>query len=264
MRLLSCGSDGRLVVSHDLPARQCPRYAILSHTWSPNEDDEVTYRDILDGTAQSRIGFRKLEFTMNQARQDGFEYCWVDTCCINRLNEPELSQAIRSMFRWYRDAARCYVYMSDVPGNTSDRSIPRRVPTALQAFFESRWFDRGWTVQELLAPSDVIFFASDGSRIGDKEQLAQIISLRTRIPEQALQEQDIPSFSVEERLSWFETRETKREEDIVYAALGLFDVHLAILYGEGVEHARARLMRKLDGTQEGESTRRFRLRGNES
>lgn len=252
MRLLHHPTDGVFSLTPDFPFRRRPLYAILSHTWSANENDEVSLQDLQDGKAQQKLGFRKLAFCIAQARKDGLEYSWIDTCCINRLSEPELSHAIRSMYRWYGSAEKCYVYMSDVSGTTADRLTPRIDPH--QAFFDSLWFKRGWTVQELLAPADVTFFAYDGSRIGDKKEWSKVIALRTGIPEKALLEQDLSSFSLEDRLSWLKSRETKREEDMIYAALGLLGIHLNIYYGEGLDHARARLMRKIEKTKKGRSS----------
>lgn len=135
MRLLDRDGRGQLRLTefdHD----DIPPYAILSHTWGP---EEVTFEDIENSTGEGKAGHKKIEFCIEQAAADGLLYCWVDTCCINRPNLSELSEAIISMFRWYRDAERCYVYLSDVP----DKS-----------FRSSRWFTRGWTLQELLAPPD--------------------------------------------------------------------------------------------------------------
>ena len=120
-----------------------PRYAILSHTWGPQE---VTFGDMMDGNRTSKTGFDKIRFCGEQARRDGLLYFWVDTCCIDKTSSAELAEAINSMFRWYRDAAKCYVFLSDVPRPTVDsEDLPYQLPWE-SAFRTSRWFTRGWTL----------------------------------------------------------------------------------------------------------------------
>jgi len=114
MRLLKYGDDGKLSITADLANEDTiPPYAILSHTWGADAM-EVTFQDLTNGTGKDKDGYKKIRFCQEQARQDGLEYFWIDTCCIDKSNMGELSQAIQSMFRWYRNAARCYVYLSDV------------------------------------------------------------------------------------------------------------------------------------------------------
>src|ERR1700744_5217306 len=141
MRLLKIGGDGRFILEW-FPKDKIPEYAILSHTWGRGEDKEVTYRDIMDGTGNNKPGFRKLTFCGNQAKADGLHYFWVDTCSIDKSSSTELQTAINSMFRWYRNSAKCYVWLPDVLDSTDWET----------AFRQSRWFTRGWTLQELLAP----------------------------------------------------------------------------------------------------------------
>lgn len=238
MRLLFRRPDGSLALTKNLED-DIPQYAIFSHTWSLDEDDEVHFEDIVHKTAHLKSAYGKVEFCMNQAAADGLTYCWIDACCINRASEPELSQAIRSMFRWYQASSKCYVYMSDVPSSQSSEETAA-------AFRSSRWFERGWTVQELLAPSLLEFFTKDGHRIGDREELRAIICARTGIPADALNGQSMSPFSIDDRLAWFKDRQTRRAEDMIYATFGLFDVHIPTLYGEGVENARARLRLELN------------------
>lgn len=93
-------------------SRDPPQYAILSHRWGP---DEVTYQDVKNGTLKTNSdGYRKLHFCAEQAAQDGLLYFWIDTACIDRANNTELSEAINLMFRWYQNATKCYVYLPDV------------------------------------------------------------------------------------------------------------------------------------------------------
>lgn len=108
-------------------------YTILSHTWGP-DSEEVTYEDLMKGTAKDKPGYKKIRFCVEQAGRDGLRYSWVDTCCINKADFTELSEAINSMFKWYREATRCYVYLSDVP-NPKDHTF-----TMESSFPKSRWF----------------------------------------------------------------------------------------------------------------------------
>ena len=106
------------------------------------EDDEVTFRDVIDGTGSSKSGLKKLLFCGNQAKADNLHYFWMDTCCIDKSNEKELTTAMNSMFRWYQNAVKCYVFLSDVSLHTQDDQAHRD-----SAFRNSRWFTRGWTLQ---------------------------------------------------------------------------------------------------------------------
>ncbi|KAF2195847.1 HET-domain-containing protein, partial [Zopfia rhizophila CBS 207.26] len=146
-----------------------PPYAILSHTWK--EGQEVTWKDLMDGTGKSKIGYDKIRFCGQQAERDGLRYFWVDACCINKSNHVELQEAINSMFRWYQNAAKCYVYLSDVSAAKRKASDEVSKSTWEPAFRESRWFTRGWTIQELLAPHSVEFFSREGKQLGNKRTL---------------------------------------------------------------------------------------------
>ncbi|KAK5111411.1 hypothetical protein LTR85_012141 [Meristemomyces frigidus] len=92
------------------------KYAILSHRWGPDEE-EVTYDDVVNriGTSKPGTGFEKIRFCVRQATQDGLRHFWMDTCCIDKSKETELSKALRSMNRWYANAEKCYVFLADVP-----------------------------------------------------------------------------------------------------------------------------------------------------
>ncbi|KAE8332573.1 heterokaryon incompatibility protein-domain-containing protein [Aspergillus sergii] len=151
---------------------QVPPYAILSHTWG-NDEDEVSFRDITEGNTENANWPIKFKGCCERAQKDGFTHAWIDTCCIDKTNSVELGEAINSMFRWYRNASVCYVYLSDV--TTDDRkSLPSQVSS-------SRWFQRGWTLQELLAPSRLRFFNSQWVDIGSKAQWAGLIETITGI-----------------------------------------------------------------------------------
>lgn len=247
MRLLQLGSDGELSLTQNLGDNDTiPPYAILSHTWGA-DNEEVTFKDLADGCGSSKSGYEKILFCGEQAKRDGLQYFWVDTCCINKVNKGELSRAINSMFRWYRDAARCYVYLSDVSDAASKTDEEDfSLPVWESDFRESRWFSRGWTLQELLAPDSVEFFSQQWKRLGDKASLRQQIYEITGIPDSALQGAHLAQFDVEERLSWNEHRHTKLEEDRVYSLLGIFDVYISPFYGEGARRAFERLKEEIN------------------
>ena len=215
-----------------------PPYAILSHTWS---EGEVTYVELVAGEGKNKAGYAKLRFCEERATKDDVSYFWVDTCCIDKRDNIELTTALNSMFRWYQRATRCYVYLSDVhvPDEVMDAQAVRI--TWEDAFRRSRWFTRGWTLQELLAPASVEFFSANGKQLGSKITLEQEIHEITQIPIRALRKYDLREFSVDERMSWATKRRTTVEEDGAYCLLGLLGVFLPLIYGEGEKHALQRL-----------------------
>lgn len=224
-----------------------PPYAILSHTWK--EGQEVTFKDLIDGAGTDKTGFDKLRFCCEKAAADGLEHFWVDTCCIDKSDSVELSTAINSMFRWYQRASRCYVYLTDV-------SVPEDLVMAKEiwtkTFCKSRWFTRGWTLQELIAPATVEFFSEERNKLGTKTSLEQELYSITKIPIELLRGQSpMAAFSVEERMSWAAQRTTTVKEDRVYCLLGIFGVFLPLIYGEGVEYATVRLREEIQRRQDG-------------
>lgn len=245
MRLLQRNNDDKYSLT-EFEDNDVPRYAILSHTWGADHN-EVTLADLKKDTGTSKAGYRKLWFCADQVAKHGLRYFWVDTCCIDKSSSAELTEAINSMFAWYRNAARCYVYLSDV---SMDR--PTSGPPAQQewypAFQQSRWFTRGWTLQELVAPVSVEFFSAEGQRLGNKYSLLQELYSITRISVEALHGSPLDEFSVDERMSWVGQRKTKREEDMAYSLLGMFDVHMPLIYGEGRKKAFARLQKEIDAS----------------
>jgi len=247
MRLLQCGDDGRLSLTKDLVGDNIPRYAILSHTWG-SDTEEVTLKDFVGGTAMGKPGYKKITFCAEQALRNGLQYFWVDTCCIDKSNKAELDEAINSMFRWYHDADLCYAYLSDVSTRGSSPNNAQPKSSWEPAFRASRWFTRGWTLQELLAPALVEFFSREGTRLGDKGSLKQQIHEITGIPILALQGTPLSQFLVEERFSWIKTRQTTRAEDIAYCLLGIFGVFIPLIYGEGSENAMRRLTKEINDT----------------
>jgi hypothetical protein len=127
MRLLYHGEDGELSATANLvDADPIPPYAILSHTWEADVE-EVIFEDLATNASKDRPGYKKIQMCGEQAMRDRLQYFWVDTCCINKANKAELSLAIRSMFRWYRNASRCYVYLSDIsasPLGAAEEAMP--------------------------------------------------------------------------------------------------------------------------------------------
>ena len=228
MRLLQ-SEHGELYLTKSLT--DIPPYAILSHTWGDDES-EVSFDELAKGPRRHNPGYKKLRFCAEQAARDGLHFSWVDSCCIDRSNSAELSEAINSMFRWYKNASRCYVYLSDV--STGCQSWE-------EAFRNSRWFTRGWTLQELIAPQSVEFFSVEGHWLGNKRFLESEIHEITRVDVRALRGAPMSEFSVEERMSWARLRQTKREEDKAYSLLGIFGIYMPLIYGEGDQNALNRL-----------------------
>ncbi|KAH7317796.1 hypothetical protein BKA65DRAFT_483263 [Rhexocercosporidium sp. MPI-PUGE-AT-0058] len=217
MRLLQLNADGDLSLTEILE-NDIPKYAILSHRWGP---EEVTFRNLTDGTSKVKAGYSKIQFCGEQARRDGLEYFWVDTCYIDKSSSAELSEAINSMFRWYQKAARCYVYLLDV-------SILKRKAsdTSAECTWESAF--------------------REYKSLGNKRTLEQQIHEITGVPATALRENSLSQFDVNERFSWAKSRQITRGEDKVYSLFGIFDVQMPLLYGEGEVKAFLRLREAID------------------
>ena len=231
MRLLELLPNGNFRLTNRF-LEDLPSYAILSHIQG-EESEEVTFEDMVAGSGRGKAGYKKIEFCGKQAARDGLRYFWIDSCCIDKSRIEELAEAISSKFRWYQNAAKCYVYLSDV--STAKQKASDQIPefTWEPAFRTSSWFTRSWTLQELLAPVSVEFFSLEGKRLGDKKSLGQQIHEITGIAVQALQGTPLSHFSVAERMSWAQNRTSLREEDMAYSLLGIFDVHMPFIYGEG-------------------------------
>jgi hypothetical protein len=251
MRLLkrSAAGDIELItVTDDNP----PPYAILSHTWTDGQ--EVTYNELVVGASKDKTGYDKIHFCLDRAAQDGMKHAWVDTCCIDKSSQQELQTAINSMFRWYQTARKCYVFLSDVEVSKDVRDVQAFPISWAQAFRRSRWFTRGWTLQELLAPASVEFFSKEGQLLGDRLSLEDEIRKITRIPIRALRDHNLTTFSVDERISWVSTRETTIKEDKIYCLLGICSVFLPLIYGEGEAYAETRLREEIGRRKEGRGT----------
>ncbi|KAF7525069.1 hypothetical protein G7054_g11197 [Neopestalotiopsis clavispora] len=203
-----------------------PAYAILSHTWGADHD-EVLFTDVDSHDITKIRRSRKFSGCCAQAAADGYAYVWVDTCCIDKNSSTELSEAINSMFRWYRNASVCYAYLSDV--STSDGPLELS-----SSFGQSRWFRRGWTLQELIAPRTLRFYDKEWTCLGTKRELAHLIVDITGIPRPFLLGMaELRDSSVAQRMSWAAKRTTKRKEDMAYCLLGIFDISMPMIYGEG-------------------------------
>ncbi|RFU81841.1 hypothetical protein TARUN_350, partial [Trichoderma arundinaceum] len=218
------------------------RYAILSHTWG---SEEVTFVDLLqnDRTAKAQ-GWDKISQSCGIAAHLGFDYIWIDTCCIDKSSSAELSEAINSMFQWYEKAVVCIAYLEDV-------SSADDLTKYGSQFERSRWFTRGWTLQELIAPPELLFYSKEWSRIGTRTSLKAAITKISRIPDAMLQDhedgqrQSLDDFSVAEKMSWAASRATTRPEDLAYCLLGIFDINMPLLYGEGRVKAFKRLQEEI-------------------
>ncbi|KAI0907252.1 hypothetical protein F4823DRAFT_603552 [Ustulina deusta] len=243
----------------DFFTRDIPNYAILSHCWrhGPNEIlyEDIEYLEPKIWQDKKKGAAEKVLRACAEADKLGYEYIWIDTCCIDKRSSSELSEAINSMFLWYRNSGKCIAFLDDING--------------LDELGSSRWFKRGWTLQELIAPDNVWFYNKDWSFIGDRFSMAKELSTITRIDDVVLRHGHEPelanwddhsyrgdeigvygcycgistydpdtlrslleTFSIASIMSWAAYRETSREEDIAYCLMGLFDVNMPLLYGE--------------------------------
>ena len=217
-----------------------PKYTILSHTW---DTQELSFQDMSSGNFKQLPGFDKVKGAC-QTVKDRYDWIWIDTCCIDKTNSAELSQAINSMYGWYEDADMCYVYLQDfgrhgtTPGNNICDGYDR--------IKDCKWFSRGWTLQELLAPRRVTFWDCTWTEVGTKHSLHGMLSTITGIPDAVLQGFKEPRHCiVGQIMSWASARATTRSEDIAYCLLGLFDVNLVPIYGEGPFKAFIRLQEEI-------------------
>ncbi|KAI0381464.1 heterokaryon incompatibility protein-domain-containing protein [Hypomontagnella monticulosa] len=281
MRLLKTTSY-ELLEANDIPT-PFPPYTILSHTWiSPK--DEITYQDIkrrkddIESSIFKQKGWSKLKQYCDRAAKDGWEWAWMDTCCIDKTNPADTQEAINAMFRWYQNAGICYAYLEDVDilkilrvhedaellrgvdileeadideisrcGDVAD--FNNFLHTALRQFIVgAKWFTRGWTLQELLAPHYLVLVDRAWRRIGTRESWAMEIREASKIEARHLtgfRPTDFQSCSIAMRLSWAARRETTVEEDETYSLIGLFGISMPLIYGEGRWRAFNRFQREL-------------------
>ncbi|KAG0696356.1 heterokaryon incompatibility protein-domain-containing protein [Suillus ampliporus] len=213
--------------------RQELKYAALSHRWL--NVGEPTFQEMsVEGNYQSAgPGFVKLRNFWRKARDYGCRLAWSDTCCIDKRSSAELDEAIRAMFKWYRNAEICIVYLAD-SSSTSD-------------FPEEVWFHRGWTLQELLAPPRIKFYGKKWDALScsrnDKEDhsMLEALSQVTGISRQSLLYFSPGLVDVREKMIWASKRRTTRIEDTAYSLIGILNISLSVAYGEG-ERAFRRLM----------------------
>ncbi|RYO67541.1 hypothetical protein AA0113_g4585 [Alternaria arborescens] len=234
-----------------------PQYATLSHCW---EDEEVVFSDLDDlEQARKKKGFAKVQKICELASEDGFEYAWIDTCCIDKSSSAELSEAINSMFAWYKNCGRCYGFLTDVEFEGAFTEIT--VTEQFNILSTSKWFTRAWTLQELLAPRDSVwsrasgmyFYSRDWRLLGNKTTLTEVISIITRVPFRYLLGDALGTASISMRMSWAAGRQATRGEDIAYSLLGIFDVSMPLLYGEGKTKAFWRLQEEIMKLSEDET-----------
>lgn len=227
MRLLNTTT----VLLHEASQVGNPKYAILSHTWN---QVELSFQDLSSCDFDKLNGYMKVKESCEKARSRN-EWIWIDTCCIDKSSSAELSESLNSMYRWYEEAETCYVYLEDFDGEEA----------TLDALSKCKWFHRGWTLQELLAPPKILFCNRRWTEIGTKRTLARILSTITGIPLRVLQGSPPMYCTVAQRLSWASGRQTTRGEDIAYCLMGLFDVHMPPIYGEGLTKAFRRLQEEI-------------------
>jgi hypothetical protein len=244
----------RLELCSFVDESQLPPYAILSHTWGGDEVTLEQFRDMhsRDGHGNATVkvghGLWKISKACQQALNDGLTYVWVDTCCIDKSSSAELSEAINSMFRWYQMAEVCYAYLDDVqiflePGVNGVLLSDERFSEDELA--RSRWFTRGWTLQELVAPNEVVFYGKGWKYMDTKSWLREPLERITGISADVLWDStQLEDESIAQRMSWMARRETTRVEDIAYSLMGIFDVNMPLLYGEG-EKAFTRLQEEI-------------------
>jgi hypothetical protein len=232
---------------HEYTGSEVPPYAILSHTWA---EDEVLFHEIQQPfeLVPGKAGFEKIRRFCMLAREHTYNYAWIDTVCIDKRSSAELTETINSMFKWYQNASLCIIYLADVPA-FHDGGNEDAVGAQRDIFKSSRWFTRGWTLQELLASKHRRFFASDWTEIknlGPNVDILRICSKVTGISADALyHKRPLAKFCVAERMSWAAYRQTTRLEDRAYSLMGIFGVNMAILYGEGLRGAFRRLQREI-------------------
>lgn len=248
MRLLNV--DTLLFEEFAHPTNQPPSpYAILLHRWGP-EGDEISFKEykkiivpqenVPTHTYTSRRRYTKIVNLCRLAKLHGCQWAWIDTCCIDKRSSAELTEAINSMFAWYQKAHVCFAFLRDVPA---------------RKFEHSEWWHRGWTLQELIAPQQVSFSDCNWKRIGDKRagQMATLISRVSDIPRSVIANGETRfEYSVAQRMSWAAGRKTFRVEDEAYSLLGLFDVEMPLIYGEGTKAFRR--LQQMIMEREGEET----------
>jgi hypothetical protein len=258
MRLINCTT----LELGEFFGSNIPPYAILSHTWG---SEEVLFSDLplRQPSTTAKAGYQKIKFTCDQALRDGLDFAWVDTCCIDKSSSAELSEAINSMFNWYSDSSQCYAFLEDVFASQAELDLPK-----------SRWFTRGWTLQELIAPGKVTFYDGTWTTFGNRQILATTISDITGIDlavlgdsiinrenpfrRTAYRSESLRAACVAKKMSWASSRVTTRREDIAYCLLGICGINMPLLYGEG-DRAFVRLQEEIIRSDSDDSILAWRL-----
>ncbi|KAL9627159.1 MAG: hypothetical protein Q9204_006769 [Flavoplaca sp. TL-2023a] len=240
---------------------EIPVYAILSHRWGSRE---ISFKEVRNRTAPPGPALRKIERCCQLAVSKGLQWVWIDTCCIDKRSSAELSEAINSMYKWYQRSKVCFVFLNDFQLSPTelfqkkqslyDKDWAARDTDFAQRFSKSVWFTRGWTLQELLAPETVIFFDVEWEEIGTRLELPRVISDATKIDVEYLERPyQLGEAKIATKMSFAAHRTTSREEDIAYCLLGLFDITMPLLYGEGAFRAFQRLQIEIIGQSSDES-----------
>jgi hypothetical protein len=226
-----------------------PEYAILSHTWEKDEISLQEFQHLTDPdfandpktpVGKAKAGFIKIKGCVELAASKGIPYAWVDTCCIDKSSSADLTESINSMYRWYANSKVCFAYLVDVESGGKINGRWR--------WMESRWFTRGWTLQELIAPPAVEFYRHSWDLVGTKGgSWSSPLSDLTGIQKNVLETNDLSSACVAQKMSWASHRRTTRKEDMAYCLLGLFNINMPLLYGEG-EKAFLRLQEHIAAT----------------
>lgn len=230
MRMLSSTNSRVRFRTFNSPKAVVGDYAVLSHVWNGIEQSYPGIARLERAGAavnDPRLCFEVRE-CLRLAQVYHCPWIWMDAPCIDKRSSAEISESIRSMFKWYSQSSVCFAYLADVPSNSGPIDAPD------SAFRRSKYFLRGWTLQELIAPRRVVFLAKDWTVLGEKRELAGLLEEITGIDADVLTfRHSLSDISVARRLSWASRRETGRPEDMAYCLMGLFDIHMPVLYGEG-------------------------------
>ncbi|KAG5656891.1 hypothetical protein KAF25_011060 [Fusarium avenaceum] len=245
MRLLST----KKLQFKEFPDDETPKYAILSHRW---EKEELSYQDIQNeitsrdthgpsgGSLRNKRTNHKIHEFRLMALQNGYEWVWIDTCCIDKSSSAELQESINSMYKWYMESDVCYAYLSDVSTSTENARHKRSTSSKpwIKSFQDSGWFTRGWTLQEMLAPGNLVFFDKNWDRCGNRVELRDAIQVATGINATILTKASFKDIAYLRPIrsgkifSWAANRRTSRHEDRAYSLLGIFNINMPMLYGE--------------------------------
>ncbi|KAG0701553.1 heterokaryon incompatibility protein-domain-containing protein [Suillus ampliporus] len=215
------------------------KYATLSHRWGEGESAYGTFEEMKEAKLKTP-GFKKLKTFCEKVKEYDVEFAWSDTCCIDKSSSAELDESIRSMFKWYRNSDVCIVHLAQ--------------SETVKDILDDEWTERGWTLQELLAPNHIKFFNKHWKPMtrhdNDKDpdtgsatsDVLKTLTKATGVPQSEIRDFDPEAFKVDERMKWAAKRKTTRVEDAAYSLMGIFDVSLQIAYGEGGDRAFGRLI----------------------